>query len=258
MTTETNAPAEQPPRPPEQVRSPIDRAISARNRPGRQPHPDPALMADTRRVDMPIDHNPEAVVGEGPSANAARHAMASIWTAWGAIKTAAEDPDTNLATLGTLSQRALEKGLVSADRAIATIEKQIVGIEKSVETAIRPPITDALAAEIRSHWQKASANPKSLPDLMTAVRTDPRTSSALLSAPPYLSGLKDHDTVRKTAVLAHAPEQKAALDEATKALRKITAARDRSMSVLGSRIAVWKDPQPTALRQLREIADGTA
>ncbi len=258
MTTpeETNTPAEQPRRLPEHMRSPIDRAIASRNRPGRSPHPEPGMMTDTRRVEMPIDHSPDNIKDDGQSARLAKDAMTSIWNAWGAIKTAAEDPGTNLATLGNLSQRALERGLASADRAIASIEGQIAGIEKQITAAVQPHVSDTLAAEIRSHWQRAAADPKSLQDLMSAVRIDPRTSSAVLGAPPYLSGLKDHEMVRQNAVLAHAPEQQASLDEARKALTKVTAARDRSMQSLGPRIASWKDPQPTALRQLREIANG--
>lgn len=234
--------------------SPIDQAIAARNRPGRRPHPDPDKLVNTRRVEMPIDHAPENVIGDGPSARLARDAMTSIWSAWGAIRAAAEDPATDLATLSKLAQRALEKGLTAADRAIASIEGQISGIEKSIEATIRPPVSDTLAAEIRSHWRASGAKPT---EVAKAVSADVRTASAVLGAPSYLSGLDDKKIalVRQNAVAAHASEDQAALEEAQRALGRLTAARDRSTSALAPRIALWRDPQPTAMRQLREIAD---
>ena len=242
---------------------PIDEAMRQGDR---RAAPDPTLLLDTRQVEVPIDHNPDAVIGEGPSAHAAKAAMVSIWATWNAVKAAAEDPATDLSTLARVSQQAVERGLASADRAVDTITAQIEALEQQIDSAIMPPQTDPFAGEIRNHWKSELTNrsrvgnqdSSPLGALMSAVKTDTRTASAVLSAPPYLSGLNDeqYSMLRKTAVDAHCPERQADLDEARRALGKVQNAADRVTKTLAPNITLWVNPEPTALRQLRVIANG--
>ncbi len=62
--------------------------------------------------------------------------------------------------------------------------------------------------------------------------------------------------VRAPAVSAHCPERQADLDEARWALQKVEAAAERVTKTLAPKITLWANPEPTALRQLRSIADG--
>ncbi len=242
------------------TKAPIDQAMRAGARPG----PNPTLKLDTRRVEVPIDHNPDAVIGEGPSATAAKGAMLSIWTTWNAVKNAADDPATDLPALARVSRQAVERGLASADRAADTITSQIEHIEGEIRQAVQPPISDALAGEIRAHWRATlttrgrEQDSGGLGTLIKAAGQDTRTASAVLTGPAYLSGLTDdqHALVRTAAVKAHAPEREADLEEARKALGKVQAAAARVTKTLGPKIVLWSNPEPTALRQLRSIADG--
>ena len=236
------------------METPIDEAM---RRGDRRAAPDPSLRLDTRVVEMPIDHTPDAVIGEGPSAQAAKGAMVSIWTTWNAVKAAAEDEGTDLPTLARVSQQAVERGLASADRASETITAQIGTLEQEVEAAIKPRQPDPLASEIRQHW-KDELRACDLGRLMEAVRIDARTASAVLSAPSYLSGLDDErfTLIRKAAVDGHCPEKQADLEEARRALDKLQAASHRMVSTLAPKINLWANPEPTSLRQLRVIASG--
>lgn len=232
--------------------TPIDTAML---RGDRSAGPDPTLMLDTRKVDIPLDHNPDAVIGEGPSSHAAKGAMMSIWTTWNAVKTAAEDRNTDLPALARVGQQAVERGLAAADKASAAIMSNLAALDREITSAIRPPVPDALSVEIRQYWRREGD--EKLGALMSAIQSDTRTSSAVLSAPAYLSGLDDEqqENFRAVAVNAHAPERQADLEEAQRALAKVQAAAERVTQTLGPKITLWSNPEPTAMRQLRSLAD---
>lgn len=241
--------------------TPIDDALRAGDRRGA---PDANLRLDTRVVEVPIDHNPDSVIGEGPAAQQAKSAMVSIWQTWNAVKAAAEDPDTPLDTLARVAAQAVERGLAQADRAAGAITDNINALEASIEADVCPRQPDMLAAEIRSYWRTevgerdGRTNNGKLDVMMRAVKGDKRTSAAILAAPPYLSGLDNdaHALVRQTAVNQWAAERHADLEEARKALGKVQAASERVSATLAPKITLWANPEPTKLRQLRTIAEG--
>ena len=243
------------------METPIDEAMKRGSRRGA---PDPSLQLDLRQVEVPIDHNPDTIIGEGPSTTHAKNAMMSIWGTWNAVKMAAEDPDTPLPTLARVSQQAVERGLAQADRAAGLITESIRSLEASIEEDVCPRQPDMIAAEIRSYWRtevsdrQGKTNRGKLDGMMQAVRADKRTSAAILAAPPYLSGLDDdaHALVRQTAVQHWAAERQADLEEAERALQKVTAAASRVSETLAPKIHQWANPEPTKLRQLRQIAEG--
>lgn len=243
------------------METPIDEAMK---RGSRKSAPDPSLQMNLRTVDVPIDHNPDTIIGEGVSATHAKNAMMSVWGTWNAVKMAAEDPDTPLPTLARVSQQAVERGLAQCDRAVGLISESIKSLESSIEEDVCPRQPDMLAAEIRSYWRTAVSgkdgklNKGKLSGMMQAVAEDKRTSSAILSAPPYLSGLDDkaHALIRQTAVNHWAAERQADLEEAQRAHDKVAAAARRVTELLAPKIAQWANPEPTKLRQLRQIAEG--
>ena len=240
--------------------TPIDEALARGDRSGA---PDPAARAlrDARKVDAPVDHNPGTITGETPAAHAARNAMSELWTVWQSIQTAAADSAVGLPDLARLGQRALERGLAACDRATDTITRQCEAMEREITEAVQPPVEPALASDIRRYWRdRLGGKADRLGELHTAVKADTRTSSAVLGAPAYLSGLGEEQAgvVHISAVQAHAPGTAADLEEARRALERVQSASTRATDILAPKIRLWANPEPTSLGKLRVLADGRA
>ena len=232
------------------VRSPLDRAISARN--AAKAARDPRGLVDTRRIEVPVDARPETVRGDPPGLSAAREALAAIHGTWSTSQTAAADPDTDTVELASLSTRAVETALRHADQAIGALDNVIAATRSQIDRAVTPPVEPTLAAEIRAHF-KADPN-----RALDAVRTDLRAASAILSAPPYLSGLDDQrfKAVRDIAVKTHAAESVATLEAAEAAHARVTRQAQNMSGQLSERIRVWQKGKTASLKELRELVGG--
>lgn len=205
-----------------------------------------------REITVPIDHHPGMVRGDGPSANAARAAMAALHDAWGHISRAAADRSVDLPRLARAAQGAMERALTEADKATAAINKHVTNLETAIVAATQPRQDPALATEIRGYWRSVGWDKGLIP----AVEADARTASAVLSAPAYLSGLdaKKHELVRLAAKKAHAPEQSAALEEALLARERVETASTRMIEIVAPRIRQWIAPENESLTALEATA----
>lgn len=230
-------------------RAPIDEAYrTGHNRPNRAPR-----RPDNRLIEIPIDHHPGTVQGEGPSAGSARLAMSRIYGSWERIREAAADRRVPNDRLAKAAQQALDGALKTADESLKIITAQVRHIESEITARVRPRQDPTLAAEVRAYWRKEGFGER----LTAAVRADPRTASAILTAPAYLSGLSDEqrDAVEGMAIEAHAPEQREALDEARRAWDKVSAAGGRMLGLVGPRIQQWREPESSAINELEKRRD---
>lgn len=243
------------------TKSPLDQALAARNRAGQSPVPDYHAARERRARTVeppPPDFDPRAVKGDGISAEAARHALGNLHSTWSIIVDAAAS-DESLPALAKVAQGALTQGLSSVDRSLEAIERDAKAQEARIGAATQAAISPNIATEIRAEIAKmARARPSQMDQIVSLVRDDARVASAALSAPAFLSGLTQEQfaLVQTTAGASHAPDAVAALDVALKARAKLTAARDRSLTTLGPKLALWQNPESTRLGKLREIARG--
>jgi len=143
----------------------------------------------------------------------------------------------------------MEKALQVADEADKRIGEQVRHLEQTIHDATQPRVEPALAQDIRSYWRERGQS-----GLSAAVVADVRTASAVLSAPPYLSGLDDRvlEAINATAVRAHAPD---ALEEARAAHAKVRGTGARMMEVVAPRIRVWSAPANSNLTALEEYGN---
>lgn len=213
----------------------VDKSLNARplGNPQRPP-----MRPDTRNIHVPIDAHEKAIVGDGPSAAAGRLALAQVHGAWTSIANAAADPDVDQSRLANASRKAMNEALQGVERAAGNIASHLDVLQRDIDRAVMPRTDATLAAEIRSHL-KASGN---IGELLMAVQRDPRVSSAVLSAPPFLSGLDPTkvDEVRDVAELAHSPDQREQREEASKAFYKLNAATSSFKQDLEPRLAKWE------------------
>ena len=210
-------------------------------------------MAD-RNIEVPIDYDPRVIAGEGASALTARGAMNAMHGAWVKIRDAAADESVELPRLAKAATGAMERALTAADGALARIEAQVKALEREIGSAVQPPVEPALAAEVRAYWRERGW----MNGLPQAVVADARTSSAVLSAPAYLSGLDDKQRVviRAAAVAAHASDKQSALEEATAARDKLQRASSRMIELVVPRIRDWQHADNASLTELEALGRG--
>jgi len=211
-------------------------------------------MARDRTIEVPIDYDPRTIIGDGASAQSARGAMNALHGAWAKIRDAAADESVDLPRLAKAAQGAMERALTASDAALERIGAQVRQLETEVANLTQPRVDPTLAAEMRAYWRERGWT-NGLPQ---AVAADPRTSSAVLSAPPYLSGLDDkgREVVRLAAVKAHADKQQAALEEATRAREKVEKASGRMIAIVVPRIRDWARPDNANLTALEAMGNG--
>lgn len=117
-------------------KAPIDKALQNREANPRRP----LLKRDTRVIDIPVDHHPGTVKGDGPSANLARSAMHTIVGSWEKIRDAASDPNVPLERLARASTGAMEKALHTADEADKRIGEQVRHLEQTIHDVTQPRV----------------------------------------------------------------------------------------------------------------------
>jgi hypothetical protein len=209
-------------------------------------------MRPSRRVSVPLDANPLSITGKTAASEQARRGMQSLFDAWNNIARASEDDSVDKAELAGLAQRAVESGLRRADQTIASLHTVMAGLDRRVNEAIQPRVSDALASEIRSAFR---AKPD-LGAMVKAAAADPRVSSALTTAPAFLSGADEAqiDVVRLASVKAHAENIDAELQEAAKATRQLAAQTQRITTQMGPLIKEWQTPSSEAMEALKKEA----
>lgn len=216
----------------------------------KQPYPDAKLVREQqlRAVKpLPADYMPSAIRGDSPAARNATAVLNDLAVTWATISEAAKVSD--MAKLAPAARRSYDTVSAKLRTTQATIDSQIAHYAGQIEERIVPRIDAALGAELRNHLRD-----KNILEITKAAASDPRVSSALLSAPAILTGLKEDQIalVRKNATQAHAPEQAALMDEAVAAGKRIAKAADHIVTGLGSKVVAWEieAKEPDALKAL--------
>ena len=113
-------------------------------------------------------------------------------------------------------------------------------LDKEIASALKPTGDPGLAAQISSHRAQRDGAPSGLSKLIEAG--DTATTSAVLNAPAYLSGLgeKDHAILRELAARRFAPEKVAQRAEATDALARVEGATEHFMDTIAGRLRDWR------------------
>lgn len=220
------------------TQSPIDQALANRNRP-RQPYPDPQAVRDgqLRAVKQaPLDIQAGALNEDDPSSRAAVVALAHLSSTAATLSDAARE--TPYERLAPAAGRAVDTAHRKLDEATGVIRAQIAHYETRRDEAIMPRISDAMASEIR-----ALARTMTPSEVVTMAESDARVSSAILSAPAALTGLKQHeiDRVRSRATAVHAKEQDQLLKSANRALAVVEKAHLWSVKHLSTKVAAWRE-----------------
>lgn len=233
----------------EDMRSPLDKAIAARNSPPKKPYPDLMRRHERNVPKCPLDIDAASIKGDGPALDRAREAMSAIRSSWDAIRDAAretEDVRKLAKDAGQLASRATR----AADKATEYLANAEDNLREQIRERVEVSVNPALATEIR---QAARGRD----DLVTMVMNDRRVASAILSAPAFLSGIDNRRqaTLREAAEGAHAGEQVARLRQVRRAAEQIDAAGRRVNSELMTRVRDWDKAEPSAVVRMREMAN---
>ncbi len=200
------------------------------------------------RLDIPPDHHPAVIRGDGPGATLGRDALTGIYDAYGKIN----DTASKVADKGRLASAAqpfAERAVQRAGRAITTLRSQVEHLDDEIGKALRPPVEPGLAAQIRSHWAR---HDKALSRLRRVIEDgDAATASAVLNAPAYLSGLSDKDQaiLRQMAAQRFAPDKVARRDETTDALARVERATDHFMQTIAGQLREWRDDDAKIIQE---------
>jgi len=179
------------------------------------------------------------------AANEARQRVASAWAAMDEI-----DADIDLSPQGkgrkkqqfaadAIADFQKSKALLEAKDAV---ERQLAKWEKETGLAIKTPTNLAeivMQSEIRAHL--AAMKDKRLAFLERHA-TDPRVASAILGAPPFLSGLTDDDVafVHNKIEQRVAPEIAEARTTTLKALEQAEQGWRRAQAKIGERAGLGR------------------
>lgn len=192
------------------------------------------------RLDIPPDHHPAVVKGDGPGATLGRTALTGIYEAYGKINdTAAKVADKG--RLASAAQPFAERAVQQAGRAVTTLRKQVEHLDSEIATALKPPVEPNLAGQIRGHWAQSG---KALTGVKAAIDDgDAATMSAVLNAPAYLSGLTDKNqaVLRLVAAQQFAPDMVAQRGEAADALERVERVTDHFMVTIADKLRDWRD-----------------
>ena len=200
------------------------------------------------RLDIPPDHHPGTLRGDGPGAVLGREALTGIYEAYGKINDTAGRV-TDKARLASAAQPFAERAVQRAGRAVTTLTAQVEHLDGEIATALRPPVEPGLAAQIRGHW---AGGGKALTGLRRAIADgDATTASAVLNAPAYLSGLTDKEqgVLRTIAAERFAPMQVARRAETFAALERVERATNHFMETIAGNLREWKDAESKIIEE---------
>jgi hypothetical protein len=183
-------------------------------------------------------------------ADEARERVAQAWAAFDAI-----DNDSDLSPEGRERKKKKVADEASAGfkesrtltAAKEVVERQVAKWAERTGMATKPPTNIAEAvvqSEIRAHL--AAIKDSKMSFLQRHV-TDPRVASAVLGAPPFLSGLTDAEiaVVQKRIEEHVAPEVAEARNATLKALEQAEQGWQRAMNKIGERSGLSKGPDGT-------------
>lgn len=155
---------------------------------------------------LAIDNHPDTVQSESVHLNAARGALKNIWDQWKKLQEA-EAVTTDKKRLARAAAAVVGNAEKTAETALKALQGSYDSLEAKLVAEVTPTKMDYAASEIRAYW-KSQRHP--FTGLSSLVKSgDRRTLAAVLTAPAYLSGLKDdqHQTLLGLARETWFPEE---------------------------------------------------
>lgn len=201
------------------------------------------------RIDISPDCHPLAVKGESPAAGAARDGMKELYEAHGRVNDVAGEI-RDKGRLATAATQVVEQTLRRVERQATSVQRTLETLDQEIAAALRPTIDPYTATEIRTHWSARKDN--AFRDLSKLIGHDPATTSAVLAAPAYLSGISDENQglLRQLAADRMMPDKVAARKEAADGLAKLRHAAQNFSDAMAGNIAEWSDPDNETLQKL--------
>lgn len=188
--------------------------------------------------ELAIDNHPDLVTNEAIALNPARYALRQIWDSWNKLREA-EAVATDKRRLARAAQSVVNNAQKTAEHALTALEGSRKSLEEKLKTEITPSRMDQAAGEIRAYW-KGQRHP--FTGLSSLVKqSDRRTLAAVLSAPAYLSGLKDdqHQTLLGLARETWFPEETQIIRDINRHAGRVMIAADTVKRTLLPLIAEW-------------------
>jgi hypothetical protein len=224
--------------------SPLDQALQKRPRgkPRAGLPPAPPVPA------WPIDLDPRL-----SRTDRATKALGDIQSVWTKFKEMADGPMPR-AELARHADAAMKRVSKAIDETNTALVADLGGLRDRIDAALTPRVEPALAVQIRDHHRALSTTAR-FERLRAAIEAgDSTTVSAVLGAPPYLSGLDDAAmaTLRAAAERKVAPDLAAQRDRTERDLALMRRAAERLVATITPLVAGWQQDEA----KLAEFRDG--
>lgn len=197
----------------------------------------------------PVSASPIIIVGQGPATVVGRQALTTLTDSYVKVNELAHSI-SDKALLAEGVQPYVEKAIASTGRALETMHAQRDRLATEIQGIVAAKRTPTFHAEIRSHFKATGES--SLKLLGHFARGDVDVISAIMTAPPMLSGLsdKEFDVLRMQATLSLCPDKKRALEESDVAIKSVEAARDNFTSTMAGHLVKWQDKQAAQIEEM--------
>lgn len=211
------------------------------------------------RLDIPPDLHPAVVRGDTPGANTARGGMEAAYETLSKINEVAGEV-RDKGRLATVAADLCERTIRRAEASRDLVRKQQAEFERRIRQTIQtPPANANLASEIRTHWAERAVakgrggNSGVFQNLSELIGECPDTTAAILTGPPYLSGLttEQFGLLRQRAAERMCPDDVTALEEARDGEAKLNRALDYLTENMSGRIREWQDDDHAKLEGLK-------
>jgi hypothetical protein len=240
----------------ETIKSPIDRAIAARNLAKKNPHPDAALLQQKqlRTVpEAPLDLLSVKLSappgGKDTAGEMVAGALKYLHGSWTDLREAAGECDklglnyvNPVERLHVLGSKALERQLDNLSNVQRELMAREAQAQQELDAAVMVRVDPALAQDIRHAFAAKKGQ------VMEDIRRDPRVASAVLAAPLLVLGVDQAkiDTFRDVAERTHAPERRARVDHLKRLARHTATAVDLVRRRLEPAIERWTPRKESA------------
>lgn len=209
----------------------------------------PEDLSTVVRIDIPPDHHPDTLRGDGPGIQAGHEALGVLYDAYGKINDAARAVQDK-GRLASRAQPFAENAIHRADALLARLGKMRDHLNETIVAAITPAQVPNERSDIRAYWRGQSEPFAKIAALARAG--DLATISAVLSGPAYLSGLTDEQqaVIRAEAGRAVAPDQTKELADTEAAIARVERALGHFADTMATNIRDWRDDDHKHLEKL--------
>ena len=197
----------------------------------------------------PVSASPITIVGEGPTSVTGRQALTTLTDGYGKVNELAHSI-SDKALLAEGVQPFVEKAISSTGRALETMYAQRDRLATEINGIVNAKRTNTFHAEIRAHFKASEGQGLKL--LKPFSIGDKDVISAVMTAPPFLSGLTDEQfsTLKVQATLALCPEKKEQLVAADKAIDQVKKARDSFTQTMAGHLREWQNKDDAVIEEM--------